>query len=90
MRRQGFGIIVNLSSGAGIIGYPGSSAYISTKFAVEGLTDFFDIPRFVCSRFLSTNVMDHVLIFMVQIMNYGIEIECETNSHDISDIAIII
>ena len=37
MRKQQFGIIVNMSSGAGRLGYPGGSAYISTKFAVEGL-----------------------------------------------------
>jgi NAD(P)-dependent dehydrogenase (short-subunit alcohol dehydrogenase family) len=39
MRRQQSGIIVNLSSGAGIVGYPGSSSYVSTKFAVEGLSE---------------------------------------------------
>lgn len=39
MRRQRSGIIVNLSSGAGIFGYPGGSAYVSTKFAVEGLSE---------------------------------------------------
>ena len=37
MRRQGSGIIVNISSVVGRIGLPGSSAYISTKFALEGL-----------------------------------------------------
>jgi len=39
MRRQKSGIIVNISSGAGRFGYPGQSAYISTKFAVEGLSE---------------------------------------------------
>ena len=39
MRKQEFGIIVNMSSGAGRLGYPGGSAYVSTKFAVEGLSE---------------------------------------------------
>jgi short-subunit dehydrogenase len=39
MREQKSGIIVNVSSGAGLFGYPGGSAYVSTKFAVEGLTE---------------------------------------------------
>ncbi len=39
MRRQKSGIIVNISSGVGRFGYPGQSAYISTKFAVEGLSE---------------------------------------------------
>jgi NAD(P)-dependent dehydrogenase (short-subunit alcohol dehydrogenase family) len=39
MRRQQSGIIVNLSSGSGIFGYPGGSSYVSSKFAVEGLSE---------------------------------------------------
>lgn len=39
MRKQKSGIIVNISSGAGRFGYPGQSAYISTKFAIEGLSE---------------------------------------------------
>ena len=39
MRNQGSGIIVNISSVAGKMGLPGSSAYISTKFALEGLSE---------------------------------------------------
>ena len=39
MREQKSGTIVNISSGAGRVGFPGFSAYVSTKFAVEGLSE---------------------------------------------------
>src|SRR5215471_491786 len=39
MRKQKSGIIVNISSGAGRFGFPWSSAYVSTKFAIEGLSE---------------------------------------------------
>jgi NAD(P)-dependent dehydrogenase (short-subunit alcohol dehydrogenase family) len=39
MRKQRSGLIVNISSGAGRFGYPTGSAYVSTKFAVEGLSE---------------------------------------------------
>ena len=39
MRKQKSGIIVNMSSVVGKIGLPGSSAYISTKFALEGFSE---------------------------------------------------
>lgn len=39
MRKQRSGRIINISSGAGIFGYPGGSTYVSSKFAIEGLTE---------------------------------------------------
>src|SRR5437899_1601274 len=39
MRKQKSGIIINISSAAGRFGYPGESAYVSTKFAIEGLSE---------------------------------------------------
>jgi NAD(P)-dependent dehydrogenase (short-subunit alcohol dehydrogenase family) len=39
MRKQKSGIIMNISSSAGRFGLPGGSAYVSTKFAVEGLNE---------------------------------------------------
>jgi NAD(P)-dependent dehydrogenase (short-subunit alcohol dehydrogenase family) len=38
MRRQKSGIIVNISSAVRRFGYPGGSAYVSTKFAVESIS----------------------------------------------------
>jgi NAD(P)-dependent dehydrogenase (short-subunit alcohol dehydrogenase family) len=39
MRKQRSGIIVNISSIAGRIGFPITSAYVITKFALEGLSE---------------------------------------------------
>jgi short-subunit dehydrogenase len=41
MRKQRSGIIVNISSISGQIGFPASSVYVSTKFALEGLSESF-------------------------------------------------
>ena len=39
MRKQSSGIIVNVSSVVGRMGLPGFPAYVSTKYALEGLSD---------------------------------------------------
>jgi len=39
MRKQGSGVIVNIGSVVGRMGLPGSPAYISTKFALEGFSE---------------------------------------------------
>jgi len=38
MLRQGSGVIINMSSVAGVIGFPGHAAYTASKHGVIGLT----------------------------------------------------
>jgi NAD(P)-dependent dehydrogenase (short-subunit alcohol dehydrogenase family) len=48
MRKQRHGTIVNISSIAGRIGFPLTSAYVSSKFALEGLSESmaYELERF--------------------------------------------
>jgi len=70
MRKQGSGRIINISSGAGRFGYPGGSAYVSSKFAVEGMSECmaFELEQFGISvvliepGFISTNFGSNVTI----------------------------
>ena len=39
MRKQKNGIIINVSSISGIVGFPAQFVYVSTKFALEGLSE---------------------------------------------------
>ena len=70
MRKQKSGIIVNISSAAGRFGYPGGSAYISTKFAVEGLSESmaYELEPFgikvvvVEPGVIRTNIFDSIVV----------------------------
>jgi NAD(P)-dependent dehydrogenase (short-subunit alcohol dehydrogenase family) len=70
MRKQRSGRIINISSGAGRVGYPGGSAYVSSKFALEGLSESmaFEVEQFgiktvlVEPGFVKTNFADNIVI----------------------------
>ena len=69
MRKQRSGRIINISSGAGRIGYPGGSAYVSSKFALEGLSESmaFEVEQFgiktvlVEPGFIRTNFAENIV-----------------------------
>ncbi|MFL6367333.1 MAG: SDR family oxidoreductase [Nitrososphaeraceae archaeon] len=70
MRKQNTGIIVNVSSVGGQIGIPGLSAYHSTKFALEGLSESisYELEPFgirvviIEPGFVRTNIMNSSII----------------------------
>lgn len=43
MRRQKSGVVINVTSMAGVIGLPAETAYCSSKWAVEGFTEALDL-----------------------------------------------
>jgi NAD(P)-dependent dehydrogenase (short-subunit alcohol dehydrogenase family) len=70
MRKQRSGRIINISSGAGRFGYPGGSAYVSSKFALEGLSESmaYEVEQFglqvvlVEPGFVRTNFGENMVI----------------------------
>ena len=70
MRKQMSGRIINISSGAGRFGYPGGSAYVSSKFALEGLSEcmVYELERFgikvvlVEPGFIKTNFGNNLVV----------------------------
>ena len=70
MRNQRSGIIVNISSISGQIGFPASSVYVGTKFAVEGLSESFayEVEPYGISVILielgviNTNFVENIMI----------------------------
>jgi NAD(P)-dependent dehydrogenase (short-subunit alcohol dehydrogenase family) len=70
MRNQRSGIIVNVSSISGQIGFPASSVYVSTKFALEGLSESFayEVEPYGISVILiepgviNTNFVENIMI----------------------------
>lgn len=69
MRKQRSGRIIN-SSGNGIFGFPGISAYVSTKFAVEGLSEAiaYELEPFgikvilIEPGFIRTNILNAIVV----------------------------
>ena len=70
MRKQKSGIIVNISSGAARFAIPGQSAYVSAKFAIEGLSEsiLYELEPFgikvvlVEPGFVKTNIAKNMVI----------------------------
>jgi NAD(P)-dependent dehydrogenase (short-subunit alcohol dehydrogenase family) len=70
MRKQNNGLIVNISSVGGRLGIPGLSAYHSTKFALEGLSESisYELEPFgirvvlIEPGFIRTNIMNSSII----------------------------
>jgi NAD(P)-dependent dehydrogenase (short-subunit alcohol dehydrogenase family) len=70
MRKQRSGRIITISSGAGRFGYPGGSAYVSSKFALEGLSESmaYELEQFgikvvlVEPGFIRTNIGNNMVV----------------------------
>ena len=73
MRNQRSGTIVNVSSISGQIGFPAQSVYVSTKFALEGLSESFayEVQPYGISVVLiepgviNTNFVENIMIQII-------------------------
>ena len=81
MRAQKSGHIINISSGAGVVGLPGFDAYVASKFALEGLSEslWYELRPYCINVSIiepgpvSTNFLDK--------MAYGSRLSGENNSY---------
>lgn len=86
MRQQKSGIIINISSISGLAGFPTQSAYCSTKFAVEGLSESlsFELEPFGIKLILiEPGVINTEFVkdLVVPSNKYGIDTERELVNH---------
>lgn len=74
MKAKESGHIINISSHAGVVGFPTAEIYSSTKFAVEGLTESmaptlrqFNIRYFVANCYYDLLIISYEKAFTIDI-----------------------
>jgi len=84
MRKQNSGIIVNISSVAGRIAFPATPAYISSKFALEGLSESM---RYEMSPFGIKTIIIEPGVIKTNIMSSmkGIDVKQDSPYKEISE-----
>ena len=75
MRKQKNGIIINVTSIAGVVGIPAECAYVSSKFALEGLSESisYELQPFGIKVILVDLVLSILILY--QILNFQIRMK---------------
>ena len=87
MRKQRYGRIINISSIAGRIGFPLSSAYVSSKFALEGLAESlrYEVQEFGIHVILIEPVIKTNFVNNMKIGNGIMTLQNRDNNNTIDD-----